>query len=629
MTLQHGSEGADLLARADEHIAQGRAQAALPLLERALALQPRHAGCWYKLGVARLELGMLEPAEECYRMALSLEPGHAKANINLGVILQQRGALDEAERCYRAALELDARQSQAWFNLGIVFLDRGRAADALEYLLKAVQLDEGKAQWHSALASAHTKVGRPLDALASVQNALRVGPALAIAHDQLALCLLETGDARGAVAAARRAEELDPDLHTAGSNLLFALNFIPGLKPKEIYREHLSWARKHTAGSVVQQPGRGGVDKKLRIAYLSPDLRRHSVAFFMEPVLRWHDRSCFEVVCYSDADVEDDVSRHLRALPVTWHATAKLTNEVLAQRIREDSIDILVDLAGHTAGGKRMRLFAAKPAPMQASWLGYLNTTGLEAMDYRITDWHACPEGMERFHTERLMRMPHSQWCFDQFIEAPPVGPLPSAQSGAVTFGSFHNLIKLTPPLLELWARLLRRMAASRLLIVARGAEQLAERIAAVFLAHGVEPQRIEFIGHVPLQTYLSLHNRVDINLDAFPYSGGTTTFHSLWMGVPVVTLKGETVVSRGGVSVMTVLGLEELIADAENQYVEICASLAANPQRLGALRAELRQRLAGSPLSDGVRFTRDLEAAYRDMWRNRCAPNPGEAARV
>jgi predicted SAM-dependent methyltransferase len=280
-------------------------------------------------------------------------------------------------------------------------------------------------------------------------------------------------------------------------------------------------------------------------------------------------------------------------------------------------VDILLDLAGHSAGGRRMRLLARKPAPVQVSWLGYLNTTGLESVDYRITDRNACPEGMERYHSERLVRLPHCQWCFGPLFDspAPQVAPPPAAGGGAITFGSFHNLAKLTPPVVALWARLLREVPGSRLFVVARGAPQLADSLREKFRTAGVEPGRIECEGHVPIGTYLSLHGRVDINLDAFPYCGGTTTLHSLWMGVPVVTLAGRNVVSRGGASILGALGLTELVAGSEDEYLRIAGTLARDPERLSRWRRELRGMLERSPLMDARRFTRDLEAAYLEIW--------------
>lgn len=582
---------------------------------------PGSAGHWFRRGLAYLDAGLPDQAESCYRKALQIDPRHAKAHTNLGLVLQQRGNDEEAARCYGAALEADPGLAQPWFNIGTIFLGREQHALAVDHLRKALQLDATRADWHAALGSAYQRAGRPLDALASLRVAIRLDPACAPAHSELGICLLQSGDAASAVAAFKRAQELDPQSQSAFSNMLFALNFVPGLEPDAVYRAHLEWARGHAGKArAAEHDNEATVQRKLKVGYLSPDFRGHAVPFFIEPILDRHDRAQFEVFCYSDAEVEDAVSWRLRALDVRWHACARSTDEELAQQLRKDRIDILVDLAGHSAGGRRMPLVARKPAPVQVSWLGYLNTTGLQAMDYRITDGYACPEGMERYHSERLVRMPGSQWCYRAPTTAPGVTPVRRREEGAVTFGSFHNLAKLTPQVLSIWTRLLQKLPGSRLVIVAHGADQLSAQFAERFSAAGVDPSRIECHGGMRLEAYLSLHNSIDIGLDAFPYAGGTTTLHSLWMGVPVVTLDGRNVVSRGGVSILSVLGLKELIAQTEDQYLDIALSLAGDRERLARLRDGLRRRMAQSPLMDEKRFTRDLEAAYREMWREWCA---------
>jgi protein O-GlcNAc transferase len=580
------------------------------------------AEAWYQRGLAHLDAGRLEEAEGCFRGALERDPRHAKAQVNLGVVLQRGGRSTEAEQHYRAAVEAAPALAQAWFNLGTVQLDRDEFAAALEPLDKAVRLDPSVAEWHTALATAQQAAGRPLEAIASLQQATQLDPRSALSAEQLGICLLESGDASAALAAFDRARGLDPEGRLGASNRLFALNFLPDWGPERISQAHRTWARElgiSRMPSARREPRSG---ERVRIGYLSPDLRSHSVAWFLQPVLAHHDPRRFEVVCYSDAASEDEVSARLRSRGHSWQATGRLSNEELADLIQRDGIDILVDLAGHSSGGKRMPMLARKPAPIQASWLGYLNTTGLDSMDYRITDALACPQGMERFHTEQLIRLPHCQWCFQPLFDAPapPVAPPPVEQAGGVTFGSFHNLAKLTPRVLEAWARLLRETPGSRLLIVARGAPQLAQSLRAKFGAAGVDPLRIDCEGHVPIGEYLALHGRVDINLDAFPYAGGTTTLHSLWMGVPVVTLAGESAVSRGGASILGVLGLDELVAASEDDYVRIARALAQDRKRLKGWRASLRERLERSPLMDAQRFTRDLETALLEMWTRHAA---------
>ena len=365
-----------------------------------------------------------------------------------------------------------------------------------------------------------------------------------------ASCLANIGEAEAAIPAFRRALALDPARQSVSSNLLFALNYLSSVEPEAVFQEHRAWAERCSGSlSVAAHANRADPDRRLRLAYVSPDFRQNAVYFFIDPVLHHRDRSRFEVICYSDVEAEDALTTRLRGMADGWHATAWLSNEAFAERIRADAIDILVDLAGHTAGGARMPLFARKPAPVQVTWLGYLNTTGLRTMDYRLADWHACPADMDRYHSERVVRLPDSQWCYAPVPGAPEVGPLPALAAGSITFGSFANLPKVTPEVIALWSRVLQEVPGARMVIVGRGMGQLSERFAARFARCGVEASRIEFREFMPMQEYLSFHNRIDINLDTFPFTGGTTSLHSLWMGVPIVSLAGRHVPSRGGAS--------------------------------------------------------------------------------
>ena len=528
----------------------------------------------------------------------------------------ERGDAGEAERLYRSALARDPRLAMPWFNLGILLLEGGRPSEALEPLERAVGLAPAVPEWLLALGRAQGLLDRPLDARRTLERAIALDPGSAQLHDQLGLCLLAMGEARAAVAAHRRAWQLEEASQTAASNYLLAQNYNPGATAQAIFDEHRRWGARFDGQAPRSHANSRDPVRRLRVGYVSPDLKRHPVAYFLEPVLAHRDRAAFDVVVYSATVPEDEMSALLRGLADTWRRTDALDNASLAELIRADGVDILVDLAGHTSGGRRMPLFAAKPAPVQASWLGYLNTTGLEAMDYRITDANACPPGWERLHTEEIVRLPHSQWCALDVRKGEAAG---RRRTGMV-FGALHNFAKVSGEVIAAWAGVLRAAPWSRLLLLVPGADQLRASVAAKFAAAGVDPARIDFSGRLSFDRYLSLHEGIDVNLDAFPYTGGTTTCHSLWMGVPVVTLAGETPASRGGASALRTVGLDELVAGSVEQYVDIAAGLARDPGRLAALRAGLRARVAASPLADAGAFTRDLEAAYRQMWRTWCA---------
>ena len=599
----------------------GNQGAAIEWLRRGIAANGELAPLHYMMGYSLLAEGNFPDAAASFRAALSLDPGMAKAHNNLGCALEAQGVLEKAGECYRRAIELDPRLADALYNLGNLQRQLGDAQQAVKYIGRALELDAGRSDWKCNLADLLFERSRLEEAVRSYGEAIVIDSGHGRAYAGRGLAHLALGALEEADADLRRAMELQPDNAELHSGWLLSLHYRRGNEAQAIFAEHLAWAKRHTARlgrrAVLAEHERRP-QRRLNIGYVSPDFSQHSLANFIEGVLAAHDRTRYRVFCYSSVAFPDAVTERLRSLSDEWRDISRASDDLVAERIRADRIDILVDLAGHTRGG-RLLLFARKPAPVQATWLGYPNTTGLAAMDYRITDAHASPEGAERFHTERLVRMPHSQWCFRPPFAAPEIGPSPFKETGAVTFGSFHNLAKVTPRMFELWCRVLQSVPGSRLLVVARGADERAGRLKETFRRGGVDPERIDCLGHVPLDRFFELHNRVDINLDSFPYAGGTTMFHSLWMGVPVVSLKGETPVSRSGASVLGVLGLGELVAESEDAYVELAVALAADRGRLERLRAELRPRLERSPLMDAERFTRDLEENYRQMYERWC----------
>jgi predicted O-linked N-acetylglucosamine transferase (SPINDLY family)/glycosyltransferase involved in cell wall biosynthesis len=548
---------------------------------------PASAEQRFQLGLARLDLGLPEDAVRCFREVLALDSRHARASVNLGMILQRTGRREEAEQCYRAALEADAGLAHAWFNLATIYLDRDQPAGALEFLRGAVTLDGRQAAWHSALG----------------------------------WTLRQCGEAEAALASFRQALELAPEVRTYASDMLHALNFASGEPAERISEEHVSWAGRQGARAARKPHAVDLVpDRKLRVGYVAPDFNDSEIACLIEPVIEHHARESFEVLCYSDAPVEAGDAWRMRESSDIWHATALMSNDQLADRIRDDRVDILVDLAGHGARGKRVALFEQKPAPIQISWLGYPCTTGLQTMDCRITDRMLCPPGRERLSTERVLRMPDSAWCFRPPRNAPHPASLPAARNGTITFGSCRALVALSNHSIALWARVLRALPGSRFILVARGVRDIGALLCERFRAEGVNPARIEFFDPDPMTPALPLYDRIDITLDAFPGAGIATTLESLWMGVPVVTLAGGTEASRSGAGILAMIGMRDLAAGSEEEYERIAIALAADLQQLTLLRGELRRRLADSPLMDARRFASNLEMLYRQVWRERCS---------
>ena len=543
----------------------------LAAAEQAVVDQPNDAARWYELGLARLDAGQLAESEACWRKVLALNPRHARASVNLGLVLQHLARGTEALGCYRAAVAADPGLAQAWFNLGALLIDRAEPLEALAPLKRAVQLDPGRPEAHAALGTALGEAGFPAEAVASLRAALERDPALAGVH----------------------------------SELLHRLNTIAGFSPTRLFEEHLAWARRNAGPRERTWGNSRDPDRRIRVGYVAADFADPSIAGCLQAVLARHDPAAFEVFCYSDARVADPVSWRLRALGVRWHAVDAVTNEQFATGLRGDGIDILVDLAGHSAGGRRMALFARGAAPVQAAWLGYPSTTGLEAIDYRVTDADLCPNGAQSAYTEHLVRLPGSERCFAPGFE---VARERAQRGGEVRFGSRHPLAALTPEVVALWTKILERVPGSRLV--------LAVPAGARFAAAGIARERIEERADAAF----------DIALDAFPASSAAAAIEALRAGLPVVALRGSGAASRQAASILDRLGLADLVADDEVRYVEVAVTLARDAARLSRMRQELPGSVDRSELADAARFTRGLESAYRAMWRAWCEDRPARA---
>jgi predicted O-linked N-acetylglucosamine transferase (SPINDLY family) len=474
-----------------------------------------------------------------------------------------------------------------------------------------------KNEWNR-LGLARRELGDLAGAAHCFDQALALAPDSAASLANAAAVRRELGEIDASLALYRRAREIVPDNVGVLSAYLFTLNLSARPGREEIFRAHMEYDRLMACHRQRRPRVReAATDGRLRVGYLSPDLRFHAVAFFMEPVLAHHDRKQFEISCYYCHPVHDGMSHRLRQLSEHWVDCAGWTTADIARRIEADGIDILVDLAGHTAGS-RIEVLAERPAPVIATWLGYLNTTGLTCVDYRITDRHADPPGQtERFHAETLIRLPESQWCRQKPDSEIAVAPLPAARGGAIRFGSFNRPFKLSPEVLAVWGLVLRRIPNSTLLIAGVEPGQ-REGIGRALIAAGIDAARLEFAGRLSMAKFHELHHRVDIALDTYPYSGATTTFDSLWMGVPVLSLSGEAPMSRSAASILVTLGMRDWVASSTDEFVELAVRHAGDLAALAALRAGLRHRLENSILMDGRRFTGHLEALYRRMWRER-----------
>ena len=626
----------------------GRAGEALVQCEHAVRLAPDHAEAHNNRGNALRDLGRLEEAAAAFRAAADLDPPFlATALTNLGVVLNDLGRHAEAEAVLTRALTGGgdaetrvalaralsglARHAEAVaacrevlataphhpgaaMALGDACRALGETAAAADAYRAALAVEPANPIALNNLGNALRELCEGEAAAACFHRAIALAPALAPAHANLGSVLTEQGRVAEACAAFRRALELDPGLAGVRSNLLLVLQYTEA--GDAIAAEARAWNRHHGVEAPAVVPVRHrDPERRLRIGYVSPDLRRHSVVYFFEPLLAAHDRERFEVVCYADVRRADAVTERLRGLSERWVASRHLDTEAFAARVQADGIDILVDLAGHTAGN-RLAAFARRLAPLQVSYLGYPDTTGLTAMDYRLTDAVADPPGeADRRHVETLVRLPGGFLCY----RPPPVAPPAPRAGGPLTFGSFNHLPKVTPAVIAAWSRILDAVPGSRLLLKAKAlaGASVRQRLAADFAAHGIAPERIETVGWIPDTTgHLALYGRVDIALDTFPYNGTTTTCEALWMGVPVVTLAGDRHAGRVGASLLHRLGLDALVAEDVDGYVARALALAADGGRRAALRGSLRDRFAASPLADAGRLAGAVEATYRAIWR-------------
>lgn len=548
------------------------------------------------LASQELQSGRRTAAEALYHRILSTDPRHAPTLVELAQLESDDGRTPAAEQHLRQALAINPKFIAAYNNLGNLLASRD-------------QFDEAFAAYHQALACIPDPAAPPAEFFAIYNN--------------LGLRLKDAGRFEEAIAAHRQAIALNPKSATAHSNLLGVLHYHPAIDPRQIADEHRQWNRQHAlplkplthTHANVRDPAR-----RLRIGYCSPDFYSHAVAPMVLPLIQHHDRSQVEVFCYSNVARPDAYTERFREATDHWRDTVRLPDAHMAEQIRRDQIDILVDLAGHTHGN-RLLVFARKPAPIQVTRQGYPNTTGMDAIDYRITDALADPPGFsDTLHVEKLIRLPATNWLYLPPDEASPITPLPNAP---ITFGCLNNFAKVTEPMLRLWAQILKAAHGSRLLLKAKAfnSASVRHRVHAIFAAEGITPERVQTLAYCAApQDYLNLHHQVAIALDPFPYHGTTTTCDALWMGVPVITLAGKTHVSRVGVSLLTNIGLPELVANSPAEYVRIAVNLAADRVRLAHLRTTLRDKLRQSPLMYYAAFASHMESAYRAMWHTWCS---------
>jgi predicted O-linked N-acetylglucosamine transferase (SPINDLY family) len=604
---------------------QGRLSEAVASYRKAIALKPDFENALYNLGNALQAQGQVDEAIACYRQVAAIRPDHAETYNNLGIMLREARRFDEANDCYRKAISISPDFAEAYSNLGLLLQEMDRLDEADSCLRKAVTLKPSLPDAHYNLGIVLKKQGQLEEAIDCYRKALSLKPKAYDVLFSLGNALSAIGQPEEALAAFQEIITDSPGNHLAWSNFFMNAQYAAVYSSSVLFQQYLRFADE------VEAPLRKGwespanirdPERRLKLGYVSADFREHSVACFIEPILAHHGKEHFEIFCYYNHRQEDSTSRRLAACADHWTPCADMSDEQLAQRIRADKIDLLVDLAGHT-NGNRLLVFARKPAPIQVTWIGYPDTTGLTAMDYRITDNYADPLGKtEKWHTETLLRLPGCFLGYAPPPDSPPVVSPPVKNTGRITFASFNNLTKVNEATVRIWAAILRGLPDAQLLLKSTqsSCESVRNHLRRLFARMGVEQERLCFANYIQsFSEHMGLYGMVDIGLDPFPYNGTTTTCEALWMGVPVITLAGTRHVARVGGSILSTVGLGECIAESEEEYVKKALTLAADHDRLCRLREIMRERISASPLGDAEGFTRNLEGAYREIWRTWC----------
>ncbi|MGA2230256.1 MAG: tetratricopeptide repeat protein [Tepidisphaeraceae bacterium] len=625
----------------------GHHAAAIQLLSTAIAADPKDSDSAINLGAALAAIGRLDEAIAAYNGALALRPDSIEAFSNLGDALYRKGNWDGVISACQRALSLRPDIPEAACNLGAALLNKRQYADAVAWLRRAVELRPNYfqalnnlgnalaaqrdwpaaisayrqaiafapnyAQTHVNLADALARLGDLDQAVTHYHNALNLQPNLTEAHHQLANALYLRGETDAALQAYRRASNLQPaDASLAGDRLM-VMQFHPHREAEILGRELRIWDEQYARplkGQFVRARAPGTAPRqngRLKIGYVSADFREHVVGWNLQPILSNHDRTRFEIACYSSVVRPDAMTDRLKGHADIWRDILDLTDQQAADLIASDGIDILIDLSLHSAGN-RLLIFARKPAPVQACYLGYAGTTGMSAMDFRLSDPVLDPPDIAANYAEKTVRLPHCYWCYSPGGPAPDPVPAPSQTNGYVTFGCLANFAK-SAAAIDLWAQILAAVPDSKLLLncpPGTARQRVLQRVA----ARNIAPARLEFVGNQSFDQYMRTYQRIDIALDPFPYGGAITTCDALWMGVSVITLRGRAPISRAAASILTNIGLPELSAATEEEYV----LLAKATDRILPFREGLRDRLAKSPLMQYAQFTRDLEAAYLEM---------------
>ncbi len=605
-----------------ELIASKRFEEARLVYQQICARRKNDADNWFTLGAINGMLKRHDEAVVCCLKAVELAPQHSAAWYNLGIAFRDTGQTEKAANALRQTLLLNPKHESAATSLGHVLIALHRYEEAEEVFRRMLDYQPGNAEFYAVYGSAMQTMGRYEAAINAYRRAIEMRhPKAAEIQENMAAALCMQGKYRESIEAFDTALGMEPENARIYSGLLLTLHYLTGQEPESFLDRHRRWqGNALRSASLPMRAFPVSRPDRLRIGYVSSDLRKHSVAYFVEPLLANHDAGRYEITCYFTHKDADATTKRIQQLSHRWRNVAEMDDQQLLRTIIDDGVDILVDLNGHTSGN-RLRVFACRAAPLQVSFIGYPDTTGVAEMDYRLSDAVADPPGSERLSTESLYRLPGCFLCYRPPDNAPPVAPPPCQTNGFITFGSFNNLAKVNPDVIALWAKLLQDIPDSRLILKNPSLtdKSTRERYQTLFADAGVPGERLALIGYIPDDTsHLGAYSWIDLALDTFPYNGTTTTCEALWMGVPVVSLYGDRHSARVGASLLTAAGFPDWIANTPERYIHIARALAHDRGQLVQLRSQLRERVRQSRLCSADQYARTVESAYEEMYLER-----------
>ena len=598
----------------------GQLNDAVASCRRALEIKPDFVEVYCNLGNALRDLGQFIDAVASYRRALEIKSDYTEAHSSLGNALIDLGQLNDAVASYLRALEIKPDYAEAHYNLGKALRGLGQLNDAVASYRKALEIKPDYTKAHNNLGNALRALGQFNDAVASYRRALEIKPDYVDAYSNLSVVLGSLGQFDDALISSRNALQIKPTYLVAQSNLLFTLNYHPDKSADEIYTFYEEYEQKIAAPQRVHwqiHANSRNIQRRLKVGYVSPDFKQHSVSTFLEAVLRNHDKNVVEIYAYAELNKEDEVTARHKSYVNHWVATKGMSDEVLAKQIRKDEIDILIDLAGHTKDN-RLGVFALKPAPVSISWLGFGYTTGLKAIDYYLGDKIQLPVGCESLFSETPWRLEGPSWVYQAKQSMGAVSSLPALENGYITLGTLTRSVRINHRTIRVWSEILKCLPNSKLHINSQDFRHpsMQDMMSQKFAEYGIEADRL-FIGYTTPPW--DLLRSIDIGLDCFPHNSGTTLYESLYMGVPYVTLAGRPSVGRIGSSALVSIGHPEWIADNETAYIDKAVALASDLTSLSQVRSTLREEIQNSELMDELSFVHKLEQAYREMWQKWC----------